>query len=109
MNATSRAALAFSAAFAVSGVLAAETFPSTYQVPVNAPVLIQGATVLTGSGERLEGADILINNGKIQSIGKGLAAPAEARHRCPRQVGNARHHRHPFALGRLRKPQRQGP
>ena len=47
----SRAALVFSTAFAVSGVLAAEPFPSTYQVPVNAPVLIQGATVLTGSGE----------------------------------------------------------
>ncbi len=79
MNTTSRAALFFSAAFAVSGVLAAETFPSTYQVPVSAPVLIQGATILTGTGERLEGADVLISNGKIQSIGKGLAAPAEAR------------------------------
>jgi imidazolonepropionase-like amidohydrolase len=79
MNATSRAALLFSTAFAVSGVLAAETFPSTYQVPNNAPVLIQGATVLTGTGERLEGADVLISSGKIQSIGKGLAAPADAR------------------------------
>src|SRR5271155_3983058 len=79
MKTTSRAALLFSTAFAVSGVLAAETFPSTYQVPVNAPVLIQGATVLTGSGERLEGADVLISNGKIQSIGKGLTAPADAR------------------------------
>jgi len=80
MNATSRrAALLFSTAFAVSGVLAAEPFPSTYQVPVNAPVLIQGATVLTGTGERLEGTDVLISNGKIQSIGKGLTAPADAR------------------------------
>jgi imidazolonepropionase-like amidohydrolase len=79
MNATSRAALLFSTAFAATGVLAAETFPSTYQVPVNAPVLIQGATVLTGSGERLEGTDVLISNGKIQSIGKGLTAPADAR------------------------------
>jgi imidazolonepropionase-like amidohydrolase len=79
MKVTSRAALLFSTAFAVSGVLAAETFPSTYQVPVNAPVLIQGATVLTGTGERLDGADVLISNGKIQSIGKGLTAPADAR------------------------------
>src|SRR5580700_11598955 len=79
MNATSRrAALLFSTAFAVSGVLAAEPFPSTYQVPVNAPVLIQGATVLTGTGERLEGTDVLISNGKIQSIGKGLAVPPDA-------------------------------
>ena len=79
MNAKSRAALVFSTAFAVSGVLAAETFPSTYQVPLNAPVLIQGATVLTGTGERLDGADVLISNGKIQSVGKGLTAPADAR------------------------------
>jgi imidazolonepropionase-like amidohydrolase len=79
MKAISRAALLLSTAFAVSGALAAESFPSTYQVPANLPVLIQGAIVLTGTGERLDGADILISNGKIQSIGKGLSAPAEAR------------------------------
>ncbi|HEX3912945.1 MAG TPA: amidohydrolase [Steroidobacteraceae bacterium] len=79
MSKTSRAALLFSAAFAVSGALAGEPFPSTYQVPVGPPLLIQGATVLTGTGERLEGADILIGGGRIQSIGKGLTAPADAR------------------------------
>ena len=60
MNVTSRAALLFSAAFCGSGSLAAEPFPSTYQVPLNPPLLIQGATVLTGTGERLDGADVLI-------------------------------------------------
>jgi len=79
MNVTSRLALFFSVAFAVSGALAAEPFPSTYQVPVNAPVLIQGATVLTGTGERLDGADVLITNGRIQAVGKGLTVPADAR------------------------------
>jgi imidazolonepropionase-like amidohydrolase len=79
MNVTSRLALLFSVAFAVSGALAAEPFPSTYQVPASAPVLIQGATVLTGTGERLEGADVLITNGRIQAVGKGLAAPPDAR------------------------------
>jgi imidazolonepropionase-like amidohydrolase len=79
MNVTSRLALLFSVAFAVSGALAAEPFPSTYQVPANAPVLIQGATVLTGTGERLEGADVLITNGRIQAVGKGLTAPPDAR------------------------------
>src|ERR1700733_1653556 len=79
MNVTSRVALVFSTAFAVSGVLAAEPFPSTYQVPVNSPVLIQGATVLTGTGDRLDGADVLIVNGRIQAVGKGLTAPADAR------------------------------
>ena len=79
MNVMSRLALLFSVAFALSGALAAEPFPSTYQVPANAPVLIQGATVLTGTGERLDGADVLISNGRIQAIGKGLTAPPDAR------------------------------
>ncbi|HEY2781575.1 MAG TPA: amidohydrolase [Steroidobacteraceae bacterium] len=79
MNVTSRLALLFFVAFAVSGALAAEPFPSTYQVPVNAPVLIQGATVLTGTGERLDGTDVLISNGRIQAVGKGLTAPPDAR------------------------------
>ena len=79
MNRLSRVVLLSSTAFAVSGALAADPFPSTYQVPVNAPVLIQGATVLTGTGERLDGADVLIVDGRIQGVGKSLTAPADAR------------------------------
>jgi imidazolonepropionase-like amidohydrolase len=79
MNMLLRVALLSSVALAVSGALASAPFPSTYQVPANSPVLIQGATVLTGTGERLDGTDILIANGHIQAIGKGLAAPADAR------------------------------
>ena len=79
MKISPRIALLLTTALAVSSALASEPFPSTYQVPVNAPVLIQGATVLTGTGERLEGADILIVDGRIQAVGKGLAAPAGAR------------------------------
>ena len=78
MNMVSRAVLLFSMILAVVVVWAAEPFPSTYQVPVSSPVLIQGATVLTGTGERLDAADILIANGRIQAIGKGLSAPADA-------------------------------
>jgi imidazolonepropionase-like amidohydrolase len=79
MNMLSRVALFFSTALAVSGALAGEPFPSTYQVPVNPPVLIQNATVLTGTGERLDGADVLIVSGRIQAVGKSLTAPADAR------------------------------
>jgi imidazolonepropionase-like amidohydrolase len=85
MNMHSRVALLLSVAFFVYGAstlsaaLGSEPFPSTYQTPTSAPVLIQGATVLTGTGERLEGTDILIANGQIQAIGKGLSAPAGAR------------------------------
>lgn len=48
-------------------------FPSTYRVPTSEPVLIRGATVLTGTGERLDGADVLLRDGKVAAIGKGLA------------------------------------
>jgi imidazolonepropionase-like amidohydrolase len=78
MNIVLRAAL-LSLTLAALPLLASEPFPSTYQVPVNPPVLIRGATVLTGAGERLDGADILIADGRIQAIGKGLSAPADAR------------------------------
>lgn len=66
-------------AFGVSQVLATETFPSTYRVPNGPPVLITGATVLTGTGERLEDSDVLLANGRIQAIGKHLALPDGAR------------------------------
>jgi imidazolonepropionase-like amidohydrolase len=66
-------------AFGVSQVLATEPFPSTYRVPVSPPVLIKGATVLTGTGERLDDSDVLLVNGRIQAVGKNLAAPDGAR------------------------------
>ena len=56
----------------------AEPFPNTYQVPASAPLLIQGAVVLTGSGKRLDGVDILIENGRIKAVGAALSAPAGA-------------------------------
>ena len=52
-----------------------DPYPSTYQPIPSGPVLIQGATVLTGTGSRLEGADVLLSNGRIQAVGVGLQAP----------------------------------
>lgn len=78
MKLPARTALLLTTALAVSASMA-ETFPSTYQVPSAPPVLIQGATVLTGTGERLESADVLIVNGHIQAVGRGLSAPSGAR------------------------------
>src|SRR5690606_4630409 len=55
-----------------------DPYPSTYE-PIAAPaVLIQGATVLTGTGDRLDGADVLMVDGRISAVGQGLAAPASA-------------------------------
>jgi imidazolonepropionase-like amidohydrolase len=52
-------------------------YPSTYKPVSNKSVLIIDATVLTGTGERLESADVYIVNGKIQQVGKDLAVQAD--------------------------------
>src|ERR1700735_2934962 len=74
-----RAAAFLAAALAVSAGLAAEPFPSTYQVPATPPLLIQGAVVLTGAGERINGADVLVENGRRRAVGVGFCGPAGAR------------------------------
>ncbi|BDU18295.1 amidohydrolase [Lysobacter auxotrophicus] len=55
-----------------------DPYPSTYQRIAAAPVLISGATVLTGTGQRLEGADVLLQDGRVVAVGPGLQAPAGA-------------------------------
>ncbi|MGY0561089.1 amidohydrolase [Luteimonas sp. A277] len=57
---------------------AEDPYTSTYAPVAAAPVLIQGATVLTGTGERLEGADVLMEGGRITAVGQGLTAPTGA-------------------------------
>jgi imidazolonepropionase-like amidohydrolase len=54
-------------------------YPSTYEPQSSPPTLIRGATVLTGTGQRLDNADVLIVEGRIQAVGPGLTAPAGAR------------------------------
>jgi imidazolonepropionase-like amidohydrolase len=57
----------------------ADPYPSTYKPPQSAPPLIRGATVLTGTGTKLENADVLVVDGRIGSVGSGLQAPPGAR------------------------------
>jgi imidazolonepropionase-like amidohydrolase len=52
-----------------------DPFPSTYTARPAAPTLIRGATVLTGTGSRLDEADVLIIDGRIKAVGANLAAP----------------------------------
>ncbi len=66
-------------ALAVVPTVAAAPFPSTYQPMPQETVLIRNATVLTGTGTRLDGADVLIAEGKISAVGPGLTAPDGAR------------------------------
>jgi len=61
--------------------LAAEPAPpysSTYAPAAAAPVLLRHATVLTGSGARLDETDLLLADGRISAVGKDLAAPPGA-------------------------------
>ncbi len=49
-------------------------FESRYEALPAQTTLITGATILTGTGERLDNADILLVDGKVAEIGTGLSA-----------------------------------
>jgi imidazolonepropionase-like amidohydrolase len=49
-------------------------YPSTYHALPSTTTLIKNATVLTGTGERQDNADVLFVDGKIKQVGKNLAA-----------------------------------
>jgi imidazolonepropionase-like amidohydrolase len=53
-------------------------YASTYKAASANPTLIRGATILTGTGTRIDNGDVLIVDGKIASIGNQLSAPAGA-------------------------------
>ena len=81
---TTSGASAPTAPSSTSGAAAAAStgqglYPSTYKVPASSPTLIRHATVLTGTGTRLDGADVLLVDGKIQAVGTNVQAPANAR------------------------------
>jgi imidazolonepropionase-like amidohydrolase len=63
---------------AAAATAPAATYPSTYHVPESPATLIRNATVLTGTGARLEQADVLIVSGRISAVGSNLAPPANA-------------------------------
>src|SRR5580658_10843409 len=67
-----------SAASPAGSAAGAEFYPSTYQIPASAPTLIRNATVLTGTGTRLDNSDVLIVEGRISAVGSHLSAPANA-------------------------------
>ena len=55
-----------------------DPYPSTYQAIASPPVLITGATVLTGTGTRMDNAGVLMRDGRIVAVGANLDAPADA-------------------------------
>ncbi|MDH4107529.1 MAG: amidohydrolase [Gammaproteobacteria bacterium] len=53
-------------------------FPGRYQALPGEPTMLSGATILTGTGERLDDADVMMRDGRIEAVGQGLD-PAGAR------------------------------
>lgn len=53
-----------------------DVFASTYRPLPSRPTALVGATVFTGTGERIEGGTILIRDGRIEAVGAQLVPPA---------------------------------
>src|SRR5882762_11216468 len=53
-------------------------YPSTYQRHPNPPVVIRNATIMTATGQEIQGGSILFRDGRIVSVGTSVAAPADA-------------------------------
>lgn len=61
------------------GRWASDPFPSTYAPYPSATTVIRGATILTGTGTRIDNGTLVIEGGKIASVGGAdLAAPEGA-------------------------------
>ncbi len=55
-----------------------KAWDSSYAPLPSSTTVLRNATLLIGNGERIEGGDVLIVNGRIERVGKGVRAPAGA-------------------------------
>ncbi|HMG17236.1 MAG TPA: hypothetical protein VK573_00820, partial [Gemmatimonadales bacterium] len=53
-------------------------YPSTYQRHPNPPVIIRNATIMTATGQEIQGGSIVLRDGRIVSVGTSVDAPADA-------------------------------
>jgi imidazolonepropionase-like amidohydrolase len=53
-------------------------YASTYQRHANRPVLIRNATIMTATGQEIQGGSILLRDGKIVAVGTTVEAPSDA-------------------------------
>ena len=53
-------------------------FASSYQPLPSEAVVLRGATVLTGTGERLDGADVAMRDGRIVAVGDSIDSAGSA-------------------------------
>ena len=63
---------------ASDGPLFRDPFPSTYEAAPSGATLIRNATILTGTGERIERGSLLIEDGKISAVGANVSVPTGA-------------------------------
>ena len=54
----------------------ANPFPSTYKPFPSTPTAFVGATIFTGTGDKIEGGTLLMKDGKIEAVGANIAVPA---------------------------------
>ncbi|MDG2376829.1 MAG: hypothetical protein P8M18_10835, partial [Woeseiaceae bacterium] len=52
----------------------ATPYASNYEPLPSVPTILQNATVLTGTGERLDNTDVVMRDGRIEVVGSGLGA-----------------------------------
>jgi imidazolonepropionase-like amidohydrolase len=72
-----KVAVATGAWLLLSGA-SADTYKSTYQPLPRTPVFLTGATILDGAGGRIDGGDVVLDQGRIVAVGRGLDQPAGA-------------------------------
>jgi len=53
-------------------------YASTYQRHANPPVLIRNATIMTATGQEIQGGSILLRDGRIVAVGTTVEAPQDA-------------------------------
>src|SRR5213083_838362 len=53
-------------------------YPSTYQRHPHPPVLIRNATIMTATGQEIQGGSILFREGRIVAVGTTVQAPSDA-------------------------------
>ncbi len=54
----------------------ANPFPSTYKPLPSTPTAFVGATIFTGTGDKIENGTLLMKDGKIEAVGANVAVPA---------------------------------
>lgn len=54
----------------------ANPFPSTYKAFPSVPTAFVGATIFTGTGEKIDNGTLLTKDGKIEAVGANVAVPA---------------------------------